>query len=68
MAAFRVTAADINQALRENNYQSAAGQVKGALIATSVKANTDLHNAKAFGEIVVRSDKDTLVRLKDVAK
>ncbi|MCL6269855.1 MexW/MexI family multidrug efflux RND transporter permease subunit [Sansalvadorimonas sp. 2012CJ34-2] len=67
MAAYRVTAADVNQALLNSNVQSAAGQTRGELVVTSVNAKTDLTSPEQFNQIVVRSDGDSLVRLEDVA-
>ncbi len=67
MAAFGVTTTEVNQALLANNYQSAAGQVKGTYTVTSVNARTDLHDAEAFANLVVQSRGDTLIRLRDVA-
>ncbi|WP_211828427.1 MexW/MexI family multidrug efflux RND transporter permease subunit [Kistimonas asteriae] len=67
MAALSVTAADINQAILDNNFQSAAGETKSVLTVTSVNAQTDLSTEDAFRRIIVRNDGDTLVRIQDVA-
>lgn len=66
MAARDVTASDVVQALRRNNFLSTAGEVQGEFVVTEVKANTDLHSAEAFRDIVVYSEGDTLVRIKDI--
>ena len=42
MAAFGVTAGEINQAVQQYNFLAAAGEVKGQLVVTSVNASTDL--------------------------
>lgn len=68
MAALGVTANDLVSALTKNNFQAAAGKTKGEYIAISVSADTDVQNAKAFGNIIVKESKGILVRLKDVAK
>ncbi|MGA4817056.1 efflux RND transporter permease subunit [Pseudomonas aeruginosa] len=45
MAAFGVTAGEINQAVQQYNFLAAAGEVKGRLVVTSVNASTDLQVA-----------------------
>jgi hydrophobe/amphiphile efflux-1 (HAE1) family protein len=67
MAAFGVTATDINDAIRRENYLSAAGTTKGPLVRASVDAETDVQDPTKFGEIVVRQEGDQRVRLSDVA-
>ena len=68
MAGFNITAADVNQALRNNNVQSAAGQTRSQMLATSIDARTGLSTPEEFGEIVVTTSNDTLVRLSDIAR
>lgn len=68
MAAFHVTPNDVDTALAANNYQSAPGQTKGEYVAFNINAKTDLHSAQEFEQLVVKSDGDTLIRLKDVAR
>ena len=68
MAAFGVTAIDIDEAVREENFISAAGTTRGALVRASVDAETDLQTPEAFGNIVVRQEGDRRVRLRDVAQ
>ncbi|PVZ63869.1 efflux RND transporter permease subunit [Pelagibaculum spongiae] len=68
MAAFEVTAADVNQSLTSSNFISAAGSTKGELLTTSVNAETDLNNPEAFGQIIIRSNEMGQVHLRDVAK
>jgi multidrug efflux pump len=67
MAAFGVTALDVHDAIREENFISAAGTTRGALVRASVDAETDMQSPEAFGKIVVRQDGDRRVRLSDVA-
>ncbi len=67
MAAFKVTASDVNQALLNSNVQSAAGQTKGELVITDINAHTGLTTAKDFSRIVIRRNGDQLVRMEDVA-
>ncbi|MBN8520795.1 MAG: multidrug efflux RND transporter permease subunit [Alphaproteobacteria bacterium] len=67
MAARGVTASDINNALVQNNFTSAAGEIKGDFVQTSINVNTDIDNAQDFGDLVIRAQDNTLVRIKDVA-
>lgn len=67
MAAYGVTATDINRALRRDNYISAAGSTRGPLVRASVDAETDVQTPDSFGDIVVRQQGDKRVRLSDVA-
>lgn len=67
MAAFDVTAIDVNAALRRDNFISAAGTTRGELVRASVDAQTDVSDPDKFAEIVVRQDGDRRVRLSDIA-
>ncbi len=67
MAAFGVTATDVNNAIRRDNFISAAGTTRGELVRASVDAQTDMQDPEAFAAIVVRQDGDRRVTLGDVA-
>jgi hydrophobe/amphiphile efflux-1 (HAE1) family protein len=67
MAAHAVTAADVNTAIREQNYISAAGTTRGELVRASVDAQTNVQNPEDFARIVVRQQGELRVRLGDVA-
>ena len=70
MAALKITPSQVRSALIANNFQTAAGQVKGRYILMSVRANTDLQNVKGFRDLVIKSDSKSgsVVRLRDVAR
>jgi hydrophobe/amphiphile efflux-1 (HAE1) family protein len=68
MAAFGLTAKDISEALRNSNFQSAAGQTKNSLVVFNVSADTSLSTPQQFEKIIVKSDKEALIRLRDVAR
>ncbi len=68
MAALSVTPNDVRAALAANNFTTAAGEVKSDYTQVSVNALTSLDSAKAFGQLVIASHGDALVRLGDVAK
>src|SRR5437773_5223421 len=67
MAALNVSPAQVRSALARNNYLSAVGSTKGSLLQVNLTANTDLHTADDFKQLVVRQDKGTLIRLGDIA-
>lgn len=67
MAALGISAAEVKQALSRNNFLSAVGNTKGALITTSLVANTDLKSADEFKKLVVVRKGATVVRLEDIA-
>lgn len=67
MAALGVTPVDVRNALARNNFTTAAGQVKGDFIQTSINAETSLDNPAAFGKLVVLTRGDALVRLADIS-
>ncbi|MEZ5668243.1 MAG: efflux RND transporter permease subunit [Alphaproteobacteria bacterium] len=67
MAAFDVTPGEVGAALAANNFTTAAGQLKNAYTQTGIDAVTALDDADAFGQLVVASRGDTLIRISDVA-
>lgn len=67
MAARDISAAELAQALRDNNVQAAPGTIKGAFVLADVRVNTDLQDLDAFRDLVLRREGDSLVRLRDVA-
>jgi multidrug efflux pump len=67
MAALNISPSDVRNALTRNNYLAAVGSTKGSLLQVNLTANTDLHTADQFKQLVVRQDKGTLIRLGDIA-
>ena len=68
LAAYGVTAAEVNDAVRRYNFLSAAGEVKGEYVVTSINAETDLKTPEAFAAIPVKIAGDSRVLLGDVAR
>ncbi len=68
MAALGVTPAEVSSALAANNYISAVGRTRSTNIARPIRADTILHNASEFRNLVVAHSGNTLVRLGEVAK
>ncbi len=68
MAALGVTAQDVANVLRANNYLSGIGQARGEYAVIDLAATTDVADVEDFRNLVVRSNGDTLVRLRDVGR
>ena len=68
MAAQGVTPNDVRLALAANNFTTAAGEVKSDFTQISVDALTSLDSPKAFGQLVIATHGDALVRLGDVSQ
>jgi multidrug efflux pump len=68
LVALGVSAEDVADVLRENNYLAAVGQTKGLFVATDLAATTDVSTKVDFERLIVREDSETLVRLEDVAR
>jgi hydrophobe/amphiphile efflux-1 (HAE1) family protein len=67
MAAYGVTAIDVNTAIQRDNYISTSGTTEGNLVRATVDARTDMQTAADFEELIVRQVGEERVRLGDVA-
>src|SRR5437868_4746494 len=67
MAALNVSPSQVRRALAANNYLTAAGTTKGALVQMNIAASTDVRSLDDFKRLVIREQNGTLVRLEDVA-
>lgn len=67
LAAYNLTAADINQALKANNFISGLGNTKGQMVQVNLTATTSLHSLNDFKQLVIKQHNGALVRLEDVA-
>ena len=68
LAAYRVSPAQVRNALAANNYLSAVGQTKGSLIQVNLTTNTGLESVDEFKRLVVREEGGVIVRLEDIAE
>ncbi len=68
MAAFHISAEDVHDALAMNNFQSAAGQLRGDYVLFNVSAATSLETPEGFADIVIRNDGGSLVRIRDIGR
>lgn len=67
MAAHNVSPVQVRQALADNNFLSAVGQTKGALVQVNLTANTDLQSVEEFKQLVIRQQAGAILRLEDIA-
>jgi multidrug efflux pump len=67
MAAYRVTAADVSNALTANDFISAVGRTKGQMVTVDLTAETGLHSVREFRDLAIKSQNNAIVRLGDVA-
>jgi len=66
LAGHGLTASDVADAIRRNNYQATPGQVRGQYVLANVNVNTDMISVEDFRDLVIRSDGANLVRVRDV--
>jgi multidrug efflux pump len=67
LAAYELTAEDVNRALAANNFLSSLGQTRGQAVQVSLLASTGLHTLEEFRNLVVKQSRGAIVRLSDVA-
>lgn len=67
LAAYNLTATDINKALQANNYISGLGTTKGQMVQVSLTSNTELHTLDEFKQLIIKEKDGAIVRLEDVA-
>ncbi len=68
MASLNISPVQVRQALAANNFLSAPGRTRGALIQVNLTADTNLHSVGEFKRLVVRREGGTLIRLEDIAQ
>ena len=67
LAAYGLTAADVNQALASNDFISGLGNTKGQMVQVNLTASTGLHSLDEFRNLVIKQANGAIVRLSDVA-
>ncbi len=68
MAGLGITPTQVRQALSSNNYLAALGKTKGNYVQVNLSANTNLRSVEEFKNLVLKSENNTIVRLRDVAE
>ncbi|HEY7646295.1 MAG TPA: efflux RND transporter permease subunit, partial [Hyphomicrobiales bacterium] len=66
LAQYGLSTTDVVAALQANNFQAAAGSVKGVFTVLPTVARTDLQSVDTFRQLVVKSDGTKQVRLADL--
>ena len=67
LAAYGLTATDVNTALAQNDFLSGVGNTKGLMVQVNLNATTNLHSEDEFRNLVIKQSNNAIVRLKDVA-
>ena len=67
LAAYGLTAADVAQALTNNDYIAGLGTTKGQMVQVTLKASTALSSLEEFRNLVLKQQDGAIVRLSDVA-
>jgi multidrug efflux pump len=67
LAAYGLTATDVNAALASNNVIAGIGTTKGQMVQFNLTASTNLHSVEEFRNLVVRQVNGGIIRLRDVA-
>jgi multidrug efflux pump len=68
LASLSITVPEVISAIQANNYQAAPGATKGEYVAYDVDVDTDVHDVAAFKNLVIKTDNNAVIHLKDVAK
>ncbi len=68
LAAYRLTPADVEDAIRRQNVEIPAGRIESSKREFNVLSQTDLQTPSEFGAIIVRDVNGYSVRLRDVAR
>lgn len=68
MAGLNLTASDVNSALQAQNFQTAAGQIKGKLVLYNINVKTTTQDAKQFSQLVIATRHGAAIRLRDIAR
>jgi len=67
LAGYGLTAADIANALAQNDFISAVGRTDGNMFTVNLTASTGLTSVDQFRQLIIKSQNGALIRLGDVA-
>ncbi len=68
LAAFSLSAIDVQAALTRNNFLAAVGRTKGRQVQVDLLVNTDLRSVEEFEQLIVREDTNRMVRIGDIGR
>ena len=66
LATRNLTANDVANAVRDNHYIAAPGQVKGRYVLSNIQVNTDIGSVAEFQDLIIRHDHAGPIRIRDV--
>lgn len=67
MSAYKVTSANVSNALANNDFISAAGRTDGQMMTVNLIADTGMHTVDEFKNLIIKSENGAIIRLQDVA-
>jgi multidrug efflux pump len=67
LAAYGLTATDVNRQLAVNDFISSVGNTKGQMVQVNMTASTGLKTVEGFRNLVVKQENGAVVRLSDIA-
>ncbi|MBA2655623.1 MAG: efflux RND transporter permease subunit [Tatlockia sp.] len=68
LAGFGISAAEVSQALANNDFISAAGRTDGQMFIQNLSVSTNLTDVEQFKKMIVKAKNGAVIRLKDVAE
>ncbi len=68
LAAFGLSATDVEAALRRNNFLAAVGRTKSNQVQVDLLVNTDLRTVEEFERLIVREDGGRIIRVSDIGR
>ena len=68
MAALNVTPEDLAIILNNNNYLTSSGSTKGKYVTININAKTNLNTKEEFEQLIVRSNANAIIHLRDLGK
>jgi multidrug efflux pump len=67
LASYGLTPTDVWNALAANDFISPIGNTKGQMTQVTLTADTDLHSADEFRDLIIKEQNGAIIRLQDVA-
>lgn len=68
LAAYDLTALDVRTALQRENIELPSGRIEGRNVDLTVRALSRLNTAEEFNDLILREDRDGVIRLSDVGR
>jgi len=68
LAGYNLTAADVSNALANNDFISAVGRTDGNMYTVNLTASTGLSTVEQFRNLIIKAQNGAIIRLGDVAK